>query len=293
MSAINCIEKLITTSLPLERLRFCFVDENKRPFKINGEMARPNKIEDFFSLSEIAESDKIMDYIGLGISIQASNIFAIDIDHCFKRYGEIAVEDDRAWDILNMFRDKSYCEYSFSGTGLRVLFDSELIDDFSKYYIKNEKNQIEFYQPSNSFRYVTLTGNVISDNFSKVNSDTINTFLEKYMKRPVRVQRKVNIVEDAPIETLLKRVKILYLTNHDFQDLWFSKAPGSGKDESERDFHILAYLYENVTQDKDKVKELFEMSPFFKSKDWKHMKKWEQQDFRYFNYVFNQIERRN
>lgn len=293
MKAIDCIEKLITTSLPLEKLRFCFVDENKRPFKPNGEMARPNKIEDFFDLPELTESDKIMDYIGIGISIQASNIFAIDVDHCFTIDENEVIKDERAKNILEMFSDKAYCEYSFSGTGLRILFDSEMIDDFSKYYIKNEKNQIEFYQPSTSFRYVTLTGNTISDNFSKIDSDTISAFLEKYMKRPVRAQRKIYNVEDAPMELLQKRLKILYLKNHDFQDLWFGKAPGSGKDESERDFHILAYLYENVTQNKDKVKLLFEMSPYFKSKDWKHMKKWEQQDFRYFNYVFEQIERRN
>lgn len=294
MSAIDCINKLINTNLPFEQLRFCFVDENKRPFKANGEIAKPNCVEDFCKFEELVNSEKLFDFVGVGISIQASKIFAIDVDHCFSKDGNIILRDDRANDILKIFSDKAYCEFSFSGTGLRVLFNANLISDYSlKYYIKNEKNQIEFYQPTNSFRYVTLTGRTLYDNFSTVTNETLSAFLEKYMKRPVRAARKVENVDDADIETLQKRVKILYLKNHDFQDLWFSKAPGSGKDESERDFHIMTYLYEKITQNKEKLKLLFEMSPYFKSKDWKHMKKWEQQDFRYFEYVFSQIERRD
>ena len=192
-----------------------------------------------------------------------------------------------------MFKDIAYCEFSFSGTGLRVLFNAEIVDDYSsKYYIKNSKQNIEFYQPTQSFRYVTVTGNTISDNFSKVSQEVLIAFLEKYMKKTEK-KRDVKSVEDKPIEVLQSRVRYLYLTNHRFQDLWFGKAPGSGKDESERDFQIMSILYENITQNKEKLKLLFEISPYFKSKDWKHMKKWEQQDFRYFEYVFSQIERRD
>ena len=291
MTALNCIEKLITTNLPFDKLRFCFVDENKRPFKANGEMAKPNKIEDFCEISELINSDKLNDFKGVGISIQASNIFAIDVDHCFHENGNMIIKDERAEDLLKTFGKIAYCEFSFSGTGLRILFDANLIEDYSlKYYIKNEKNQIEFYQPNLSFRYVTLTGKYWFDNFSKIDQNILNAFLEKYMKRPVRVQRKVDNIEDASIETLQKRVKMLYLTNHDFQDLWFGKAPGSGKDESERDYHILSYLYEKISREEEKIKELFESSPYFKSKDRKHIKKWEQQDFRYFKYVIGRIE---
>lgn len=293
MKAIECVEKIINMDLPFDRLRFCFVDDQKKPYKTNGELARPNVMEDFVSLPELLESAKINDYVGIGISIQASKVFAIDVDKCFYYdpiNGQKNQVDGRAREILDIFDTSTYCEYSFSGTGLRILFDADLIEDYSnKYYIKNSEKQIEFYQPTSSFRYVTLTGNAICNSFSKVNQDTLSAFLESYMKRPIKPQRKVDVVDTASIEILKKRIKILYLTDHNFQDLWFGKAPGSGKDESERDYHIMVYLYEKVTQDKNILKELFESSPFFKSKDWKHIKKWEQQDFRYFNYVFARI----
>lgn len=293
MNAFECIEKLSKTSLFEQDLRYCLVDEQKKPHKIDGELARPNNVDDFVSIAELLTSDKLFEFAGVGISIQASKITAIDVDHCFKEANNLESKDERASEILDLFWDKAYCEFSFSGTGLRVLFQSDLISDYSlKYYIKNEKNQIEFYQPTNSFRYVTLTGNTLYDYFSKVNQDTISAFLEKYMKRPVRVTRKVQQSSEVSFDKLQTKVKYLYLTRHGFQDLWFGKAPGSGKDESERDFHILAYLYEEVTQDKEMVKKLFEQSPYFKSKDWKHVKKWEQQEFRYFEYVFSQIEGR-
>lgn len=291
MKAIECLDRLKQTSLMSRPLKFCFVDENKRPFKINGEMARPNHIEDFSDMIDLLNSDKINDFAGVGISIQASNIFAIDVDHCFVRDDDLIFEDDRAKEILNIFENKAYCEYSFSGTGLRVLFDAKQIEDYSKYYIKNSEKQIEFYQPGSSFRYVTLTGNTLSDNFSAIEPSVLKHFLEKYMKRPVRTSSNTVVkVNDQPIEQLMPKIKWMYLTNHSFQELWFGKAPGSGKDESERDYHLLTYLYEQVTQNKNKIKQLFEMSPYFKSKDWKHIKKWQQQDFRYFNYVFNKIE---
>ena len=76
-----------------------------------------------------------------------------------------------------------------------------------------------------------------------------------------------------------------------FQNLWFTNAPGSGKDESERDYHLVAYLFENVTQDHDMIKQIFEQSNFFKTKDYKHVYKWTNQNGRYFEYLYNTIRR--
>ena len=291
MNALTCIEKLTHTSLINLPLKYCLVTDDKKPVRFDGTIARPNNVDDFVELYQLC--DLAENYAGIGVSIQASKVFAIDVDHCFSIVNDIHSGDKRANSILNMFKDIAYCEFSFSGTGLRVLFNAEIVDDYSsKYYIKNSKQNIEFYQPTQSFRYVTVTGNTISDNFSKVSQEVLIAFLEKYMKKTEK-KRDVKSVEDKPIEVLQSRVRYLYLTNHRFQDLWFGKAPGSGKDESERDFQIMSILYENITQNKEKLKLLFEISPYFKSKDWKHMKKWEQQDFRYFEYVFSQIERRD
>ena len=48
------------------------------------------------------------------------------------------------------------------------------------------------------------------------------------------------------------------MKNSTFQDLWFGVAPGSGKNESELDFQLLAMIFENITQNEEQLKALFE-----------------------------------
>lgn len=297
MSALDVLSQLAETHLLDADLKYCLVTESKRPYKLDDTPARPNAVEDFVTFSELLQHDNLSSYAGVGISIQASNVFAIDVDHCFAVPFDLASADDRANDVLERFVDYAYCEFSFSGTGLRVLFKTDLIEDYSvKYYIKNEKYKIEFYQPSKSYRYVTVTGRTISDN-PIVNSSEITPimldFLNTYMIRPVRKSSKtIDVVEETrTIEELKKLVKVLYFKNKEFQDAWFATAPGSGKDESEKDYHLIALLFEKVTQDKQLIKELFESSYYFKTKDAKHVFKWNNQDFRYYNYVYDIIRR--
>ena len=107
------------------------------------------------------------------------------------------------------------------------------------------------------------------------------------MIRPVRVATQT---KQAPIQGNVDNLLLHFLrTNKSFQDNWFDKAPGSGSNESERDFFLLKFIFENISNDKNKSKELFEQSPFFKSKDRKHKYKWERSDNRYFNYLYNVI----
>lgn len=295
MKAIDVITRLVDTSLPESDLRYCFVDENKHPFTSNGLPAHPNIVDDFVELDVLATSSIIDNYAGVGISIQASNVCAIDVDHCFSEPNNIESGDDRAKYLLDLFKD-AYCEFSFSGTGLRILFRTEIIENYTAtYYIKNEKYKIEYYQPAKSFRYVTITGNTIRNNNlkSQINfSDKVKLFLNKYMIRPIVVHKvQTEALETRTFEELMKIVKYKYRTDMTFQNLWFNNAPGSGKDESERDYHLVAYLYENVTQDHDLIKQIFEQSNFFKTKDWKHICKWTNQDGRYYEYLYDNIRR--
>lgn len=294
MSAIDCLQRLSNTSLIGINLKYCLVNEKKLPYKIDGTLAKPNDIADFVELDEILLCSELENYAGIGISIQASKVCAIDVDKCFSNANDFRSIDIRGRDIYDRFKEFSYSEFSFSGTGLRILFNASLIENYSQnYYIKNEKAKIEYYQPSSSFRYVTLTGNVLSDNFSHCEDEILKRFLDDYMKKTESVKNPVSVkdYEKKTFEQLWPRVKYLYLKNSLFQNLWFGKAPGSGKDESERDFQILSCLYENVTQDKMNIKEIFEVSPYFKSKDQKHINKWEYQENRYFNYIYDQIKK--
>ncbi len=296
MTSIDCIERIADTHLIECDLKYCLVKPDKRPYKIDGSPARPNAIEDFVSFEDLLTCQRLNRYAGIGISIQASNIFAIDVDHCFSVKNDVSSGDERARYFLNTFNN-TYCEFSFSGTGLRVLFRANVLPDYSeKYYIKNEKNGVEFYQPSRSYRYVTVTGNAIHNNqVIFIDRDILESFLDAQMKRTIGKAYKVNTSreENKTLEELQGLVKYHYFTNPHFQDLWFENAPGSGKDESERDFFILSYLFENVTQDKEMLKELFESSPFFKSKDEKHVRKWNNQDFRYYNYLYDTINKKH
>ena len=297
MTSIDVIEKLTNTHIIDADLKYCLVDNNKHPFRIDSLPARSNCLDDFVSFDTLLTSTFLDKFAGIGISIQASNVCAIDVDHCFSIANDISSGDDRAKYCLDLFKDDAYCEFSFSGTGLRIIFLHDKIENYSdKYYIKNDKCQIEYYQPSKSFRYVTLTGNVIINNYlhnSDKLTDKLYDFLNKYMLRQIS-HYTVNTDENEArsFEELMKLVRKHYRTNMTFQNLWFTHAPGSGKDESERDYHLVAYLYENITQNKDLIKQIFESSEFFKTKDNHHIYKWTNQNGRYFNYLYDTMRRR-
>ena len=279
MSALETLENILSRdNLIQANLKYCLIDKEKVPYRPDGERVRPNKAEDFVNIDELCV-ETISDYAGIGVSIQASNICAIDVDHCFKSPFDKESGDERSKDLLNRFKDFAYCEFSFSGTGLRILFRHKVIDNYTKkYYIKNSKNQIEYYQPSEkSFRYVTVTGGKIYDNsLGDCPDSVLYSFLDDYMVRPVRKQeQQKELNESLGLDKLFELVKYFYRSNPHFQEIWFGKAPGSGKDESERDFWLISFIYENITKDKQYIKAIFEESPFFKSKDWKHQNKWE------------------
>ena len=301
MSVLTTIDNIISTNLRNADLRYCLVNDKKCPFKYNGTPARSNIKEDFVDLTTMLNEIELVnlnDFAGIGISIQASEICAIDVDHCFQNPFDINSADERAKDIINRFKDIAYIEFSFSGKGLRILFKYNVIEDYSnKYYIKNQSNGVEYYQPNNSFRYVTVTGRFIYNNEIKEFKETkevLYKFLDDYMTKPFKLESNVKTVEEETrsYEELMKLVRIHYFKNMNFQNLWFNPAPGSGSDESERDYHLVAYLYENITQDKDLLKQIFESSKFFKTKDRKHVYKWEYNNYRYFNYIYDNIRRR-
>lgn len=276
-------------------LKYCLVTEKKLPYKLDNTPAKINNINDFVNFEELLNGE-LEKYAGIGISIQASKVCAIDVDKCFSIPFDISSGDKRAKDIINRFEKYAYIEFSFSGKGLRVIFRQNYNFDNKKYYIKNESNSIEYYQPEKSYRYVTITGMTIINN--PINSiynfeNVIEQFLNDYMLRPIKnIVREINEVDNnISIDILRRRLRRKLLLDNRFQDVWFSKAPGSGADESERDYYLLSCLYETITQNKENLRILFEESPFFKSKDYKHMNKWTNQDHRYFNYLYDRISK--
>lgn len=275
--------------------KYCLVNQKKQPFNIDDLPCHLNNLKEFVSINDILNMNetKLLKYQGLGISIQASNVTAIDVDHCFNIKWNINSGDNRAKNILDLFRDY-YCEFSFSGSGLRIFFLSNPIKDYSDiYYTKNSKNNIEFYPPYNCNKYVTITGRFIYNNpIKNCDLNRLNKFLNIYMRREkIRVKSHLNmeIKDDRSMEELNKKLRRLLIVDPWFQEVWFSRAPGSGHDESEKDYYLISTLYEKITKNKDKLRRLFEESDFFKSKDLKHVYKWEDNNHAYYDYVYNHI----
>ena len=298
MNAIDTLFKITNQKLVDTDLKYCLVTKDKIPKKIDGTNAKPNEMSDFVDIDELMACENLNDFAGIGISIQASNVCAIDVDNCFAVPNALDTANAQAFDILNRFKDVAYCEFSFSGTGLRILFKHSIIEDYSKtYYIKNKTLKIEYYQPSSSYRYVTVTGNTIYNNeiINIDDSKIVELFLNDYMQKKTNNKKRIEIQdckENMSLDILKNKIKILYLKNSTFQDLWFGVAPGSGKNESELDFQLLAMIFENITQNEEQLKALFELSPYFSTKDKKHVNKWVYQNNRYFKYLYEQLQRR-
>lgn len=295
MNALDTLNNIINNdNLVFSDLKYCLVNDKKIPFKINGENAKPNQTADFISIDNLLDCKELNNYAGLGISIQASNVHAIDVDKCFSEPFNLDSADERALDVINRFMNFAYIEFSFSGKGLRVFFKSKLIPNYcDNFYIKNENCGIEYYQPNQSYRYVTITGRYIVNNSIRViDEKIIYEFLNDYMKRPSKQKKFINVIENdnRSLDEIMKKVKSKLLKNHVFQERWFSKAPGSNSNESEIDFYLLNYLYENIVQDYEKLRLTFENSPYFKSKDKKHFKKWVYNDYRYYNYLYERLK---
>lgn len=291
MTALSVIESIGANDYlrKADFLRYCFVNKQKVPFQYNGtDSARPNISSDFVPLGQL-DLAKAAEFAGVGVSIQASGICAIDIDKCFRVPFDLSTADGRAQDIINIFGDKTYIEFSFSGTGLRILFRAAPISDYEKrYYIKNSRTQCEYYYPQGSNRYVTVTGRtIIYAGINFLPEAILKVFLDTYMIRPVK---SATGSAREPIQGDRNNLLLHFLrTNKSFQDNWFDKAPGSGSNESERDFFLLKFIFENITNNQEEAKTIFEESPFFKSKDRKHIYKWTRADNRYFNYLYNVI----
>ena len=86
MSFIDTLNNIINASnMSLLQLKYCLVSKDELPYKIDSSLVKPNKEEDFVNIEELinASSNIKEDYKGVGISIQASKICAIDVDHCF------------------------------------------------------------------------------------------------------------------------------------------------------------------------------------------------------------------
>lgn len=254
----NIVLRNIPSELKLNGL-WCgwkLTDKGKEPFNLStGYHAKSNDPSTFSTYPVLLnnihkylkfEGSKQVGGIGLGIFRGYS---AVDIDHCVDENGTIS---EMARDIIDFCN--SYTEYSPSGKGIRIIFKTQIKIDKNQYYINNKNNGLEIYISDNTNKFVSITGNKISgDAISEID---ITYVLDKYMKRNVFNIEKV-LEKDEKLRTL-----------------WNKQAPGSHADESETDMALACKLAFYLKNKEVEIKKYFEMSPYFKSKDEAHKKKW-------------------
>ena len=115
---------------------------------------------------------------GIGILVNGK-IVGIDLDHC--------LEDGKllpwAKEITDRFAN-TYIEVSPSGTGIRIfcLLPDGFIYDTAVYYIKH--GDIEVYIPGHTNRFLTVTGNAITDADVMETAEALVWLLDTHMLRP-------------------------------------------------------------------------------------------------------------
>ena len=247
-------------------------DNIKMPFNpLSGYGAKSNDKSTFVTyptvmrysdsyLSYDEESGKQLGGFGLGIF---NGYSAIDIDDCVKD-GKLS---KMAEEIIEFC--KSYTEFSPSKTGIRIIFKSKIFIDKNVYYINNSKNHLEIYISDNTNKFVTITGNKYK--YDEIREVDLTEILDKYMKRSVPLTPTVTPKWDnevkISIEDALTKDSKLY-------ELWNKKAPGSHSNESELDMSLCCKLAFYCNGDFNKIKQAFESSPYYESKDDLHKNKW-------------------
>lgn len=242
--------------------------------------ARVDDMSTFQSFQTTLSSLKDGEGLGIGLF---GNLCGIDIDHAVREDGTLS---QTAKDIINYF-DGAYMEYSYSGTGVHILFFCAQQKKYQKYYVKMGEKQLqakgitdigglELYQGRIDNRYLTLTGNIIPQ--SKINNYTVSPkqlteFLDKYFKRPTLTTTSTpvecNDEEDQAWWNWAKTRRPERL----FQ-LALQMPTGSGGTESEDDLALCQELAFWCNKNSSLVRQAFESSYYYKHKDDKHKTKW-------------------
>lgn len=257
---------------------FC-VHENKVP------LARTSDPGTFCTFEEAMSLINSNPKYGLGIGM-FSYLCGIDIDHAVQPDGTFS---QTAQDIIYYF-DGAYMEYSFSGTGVHILFLCKEQRAYVKYYTKMGAAQLlpkgitdigglEFYQGTVDNRYLTLTGNIIPQkhpqNYTKPAKEVL-AFLDKYfLKPPVKAAVTLPTSSDEEDKAWFNwgRANQFPSVLKMFEQA--KKTPtGSGGTESEDDFALLSSIGFWCNGNANIMRQAFECTPYFKKKDADHIAKW-------------------
>jgi putative DNA primase/helicase len=199
-------------------------------------------------------------YDGIGIRV-CGKIVGIDIDDC--------IVDGKllpwAQAIVERFKP-TYIEISPSGTGIRIfcLLSDGFTYDTQTYYIKH--GDIEVYIPGYTNRFLTVTGNALTDADVVEMEEALIWLLETYMRRPTPPTPTIAIPGESYLSDEEVIIKAASAKNGEkFTRLWNGDITGH-KTHSEADAALLAILAFWCGGDYEQMDELFRQSGLMREK---------------------------
>ena len=232
---------------------------------LTGKGAKSNDRSTFARFAQAEMALELNGYDGLGIGI-FDDLCVIDIDHCVQDgvFSDVAVEIVEAMN--------TYAEISPSGDGIHLYFRApDLAYDKEKYYIKNPKNGVEIYLAGATNRFITVTGNALTDAGINDRTSQLQKILEQYMCRNVpqnRTQRKATPIlrlslDDAAIVKMAENAK-----NGDlFKRLWGGDTTGY-KSASEADIALCNLLAFWTSKNAEQMDRMFRASGLYRDGKW-------------------------
>ena len=197
---------------------------------------------------------------GIGILVNG-RIVGIDLDHCIKD-GKLL---PWAQAIVDWFKP-TYMEISPSGTGIRIfcLLPDGFNYDTKTYFIKH--GDIEVYIPGHTNRFLTVTGNALTDADVTETADALTWLLDTHMLRPTPPTPTVAVPGESYLSDEDVIIKAASAKNGEkFTRLWNGDTTGY-KTHSEADAALLAILAFWCSGDKAQMDRLFRQSCLMREK---------------------------
>ena len=161
----------------------------------------------------------------------------------------------------------SYTEVSPSGKGLRIFLEAPgVVLDKSAYYTNNRDLKLEVYIEGSTFKFLTITGNVLRDRPVAARSAEIQTVLDKYMLKKKASAREAmpggkSILTDDEVITKAHAA----VNGERFGRLWAGDWEGYPS-QSEADQGLCNLLAFWTRRDLDQMDRLFRQSGLMREK---------------------------
>ena len=249
------------------------VRDGKVPYDpMTNKPAKTNDITTFADFETAYNCYAHNSYSGMGLGL-FDNLYAIDLDHCIDN----GVLSQEAEIIVEAFA--SYTEISPSGDGLHIIgYINDFIFDNEKYYINNQKQNIEVYIAGATTKYITVTGNRYNDfDISTCNNSTMQKFLDSFMVKQVKSNTLLSAF--PPINPDIDYLTIGLEKDKKLNRYYNGERVLNDKSESENDLGFMCKLMYWCNNDTEKALTAFLESPYSLKKDEKHKIKLQRQDY--------------